>query len=99
MPSINIQGVIAVLVVIGCFALLGVYVVRGQAPDGVVIAVVSGSIMAVLGFYFGHANGTTSALAAAATVTAMAATNLVNQTKIAPVPAVTTTVVPVAPPS
>lgn len=69
-PEFNVQGVIAVIVIVGSFALVGVYVIRGQQPDAVIIGLVSGAVMAILGFYFGHSNGTTSALATAATTLA-----------------------------
>lgn len=69
-PEFNVQGVIAVIVVVGSFALVGVYVIRGTQPDAVIIGLVSGAVMAILGFYFGHSNGTTSALATAATTLA-----------------------------
>jgi membrane associated rhomboid family serine protease len=75
--AIDAKAVIAVLVIIGCFAIIGIYVFRAQVPDGFVIAIVSGAISAILGFYFGHANGTTTTLATAATNLATAATQQV----------------------
>lgn len=64
------QAVIGVLVVIGCFIIVGIYVVTGRQPDGYIIAIVSAGISGVSSFYFGHTNGTTSALAVAATALA-----------------------------
>jgi hypothetical protein len=70
LPEFNVQGVIAITVIVGSFLLVGVYVIRGETPDAVIIGLVSGAVMAILGFYFGHSNGTTSALATAATTLA-----------------------------
>ena len=64
------QSIIAVLVVIGSFVIIGAYIIENRSPDGYVIAIVAGSLSGVLGFYFGHSNGTTSALATAATTLA-----------------------------
>jgi membrane protein YqaA with SNARE-associated domain len=64
-PTFDIKGILAILVIIGDFLLIGVYVIRNETPDGVIIAIVSSSIGAILGFYFGHANGSMTALSAA----------------------------------
>lgn len=61
--TLDIKGVIAILVVIGCFGLIAPYVVRNEVPDALVLAFVTGALMLILGFYFGHLNGTQTALA------------------------------------
>jgi hypothetical protein len=59
---IDMKGVIAALVVLASFAMLGAYVWQGKAPDAVIIAVISGALNLILGFYFGHMNGSASAM-------------------------------------
>lgn len=60
---IDVKGIIAVLVVVGCFGLIAPYVIRDQVPDALVLAFTTGALMLILGFYFGHLNGTQTALA------------------------------------
>lgn len=69
------QSVIAILVVASSFIVIIAYVFLNRIPDGYVIAIVSGALSGVTGFYFGHANGTTSALAVAATTLANQVSN------------------------
>jgi hypothetical protein len=69
-PLSSVQGVLAIIVVIGDFIVMGLYIALNRSPDGYIIALVSGSFFAVTGFFFGHANGSTSALAVAATALA-----------------------------
>jgi hypothetical protein len=66
----NAQAVIGVIVVVACFALLSAYVLQERIPDAVIAGLIGTAMGAVLGFFFGHANGTTSALAVAATALA-----------------------------
>jgi hypothetical protein len=66
----NAQAIIGVMVVLSCFILMAIYVVQGRAPDAVIAGLIGTALGAVLGFFFGHANGTTSALAVAATALA-----------------------------
>jgi hypothetical protein len=66
----NAQSIIGIIIVIACFFLMAVYVVQGRAPDAVIAGLIGTALGAVLGFFFGHANGTTSALAIAATALA-----------------------------
>lgn len=61
--QVDIKGLIAVLVIIGSFGLIGIYVLRGQVPDATVVGIVSLPLGAVIGFYFGHINGAATALA------------------------------------
>lgn len=61
--KVDVKGAIAILVVIGCFGLIAPYVIRNEVPDGLVLTFVSGALMLILGFYFGHLNGTQTALA------------------------------------
>src|SRR6266567_1015474 len=59
--KLDAKATLAILIV------LGIYVYQGRAPDAVTAAILSGALMGVVAFYFGHQNGTTSALAGAAT--------------------------------
>ena len=61
--TFDIKGIIAVLVIIGSFGLVGIYVERGVVPDATIMAFVSLPLGAVIGFYFGHINGAATALA------------------------------------
>ena len=62
--TLDIKGVIAILVVVGAFLLVGVpYVWHGSSPDKDVLLFAGGALMLVLGFYFGHLNGSQTALA------------------------------------
>jgi hypothetical protein len=54
-----VQGVIALVVLIGTFGLLGVYAIRGQAPDSGIIAAAGPLAGMVVGWYFGS-RGVTS---------------------------------------
>jgi hypothetical protein len=65
--TIDVKGIVAVLVVVGSFGLIGVYVVQGKTPDTAILAVCGTSLGLVLGFYFGHINGAATALANSAT--------------------------------
>lgn len=64
------------MVIAGAFAIMGIYVVRGQVPDATVVAFLSLPLGAVIGFYFGHINGTATALSNSATSLSVVATNL-----------------------
>lgn len=55
--TFDIKGIVAVLVVIASFGLVGIYVERGQVPDATVVGLCGTSLGLVLGFYFGHVNG------------------------------------------
>jgi len=59
--------------------MLILYVVVNRKPDDYVIAIVSASLSGVLSYFFGHANGTNSALAATALDSLTRARVLVNQ--------------------
>jgi hypothetical protein len=83
--GISTQGVLAIITMLGAFVLMGIYVARGQAPDATVVGLIALPLGAVVGFFFGHSNGTTSALAVAATA-------LANRTN--PTPSEPTTPVP-----
>ena len=79
------QGILAVLTMLGAFFIMGIYVVRGQTPDATVVGLIALPLGAVVGFYFGHSNGTTSALATAATALA----NRTNPGEIVSAPSAT----------
>jgi hypothetical protein len=61
--NLDVKGIIAVLVIVAAFFLVGIYVYRGQVPDATVVAILSTPVGAVIGFYFGHVNGAATALA------------------------------------
>jgi gamma-glutamyltranspeptidase len=56
---LDFKGALAVIVVLCDFALIGVDMVLrgGNAPDAVIASFASGSMLLVLGFYFGSHNG------------------------------------------
>jgi hypothetical protein len=61
--KLDVKGVIAILVVIGSFGIVGTpYVAFGRAPDHDVLLFSSAALMLVLGYFFGHINGTQTAL-------------------------------------
>ena len=61
--KLDVKGAIAILVVVGSFGLIAPYVYTGRAPDHDVLLFVSAALMLVLGFFFGHVNGTQTTLA------------------------------------
>lgn len=63
---IDAKAVLGFLVIVGSFVILGIYVFKGQVPDAAIAAIVSGAFSGVMAYYFGHQNGSTSALATAA---------------------------------
>ena len=65
LSGFSVKGIVAILVVLGCFGLIAPYAIRDQAPDALVLAFVTGALMLVLGFYFGHVNGEATANLAA----------------------------------
>lgn len=69
-PISSIQALLALVVIIGDFGIVVTFIAVNRPPDEYIVALVSGSFSLVLGFFFGHANGTTSALAVAATALA-----------------------------
>lgn len=71
--TFDVKGAIAILVIVGSFGLLGIYVFRGQVPDATVVAFVALPLGAVIGFYFGHINGAATALSNNATELARSA--------------------------
>lgn len=73
------KGIVAVAVVLGSFGLVAPYVIRDQAPDALVLAFVTGALMLVLGFYFGHINGSLSGLASATSQLATLTSQVANQ--------------------
>ena len=64
--QLDVKGIVAVLVVVGSFGLIGVYVIHQEVPDVAVIGLCGTALGMVLGFYFGHLNGSQTALANAA---------------------------------
>ncbi len=77
--QIDIKGAIALLVIVGSFALIGVYALRNESPDVTVVAMISTPVGAVIGFYFGHINGAATQLATQ--TTALAAQALAASTQ------------------
>lgn len=87
--TFDIKGLIAVLVIIGSFGLIGIYVYRGEVPDATIVAFVSLPLGAVIGFYFGHINGAATALAQQTTTLAaqaIAAASTRRTTDVGPAP-------------
>lgn len=58
---IDPKTVIAILVIIGGFLLLGVYAIRNETPDPVIIAVVAPLMGSAVGYFFGRVNGAAEA--------------------------------------
>ena len=77
--ALDAKAVLAVIVVVADFVIIGLYIALNRMPDGYVIALVSGSLSGITSFYFGHANGTTSALATTALDSLTRARALVSQ--------------------
>jgi hypothetical protein len=73
------KGILAILVTLGCFLLLGLYVIRGEQPPDVILLIVSSSLAGVLAYYFGAHNGNITGLANAATQVSAMAAQLANQ--------------------
>lgn len=78
MGGLDIKGIVAILVVIGSFGLMGIYVYEGKVPDATVAGIVGTAMGLVLGFYFGHQNGSASALANQASVLNQQATQILT---------------------
>ena len=55
------KTLVAIIVLLGTFVLLGVYVFKGQSPDPVIVGVVAPLAGAAVGYFFGRANGTAEA--------------------------------------
>lgn len=64
--TFDLKGIVAVLVVLGSFGLIGIYVLQGRVPDVAILGFCGTSTGMVLGFYFGHLNGSQTALASSA---------------------------------
>jgi hypothetical protein len=61
--KLDVKGAIAILVVIGTFVIVGVpYIAYNRSPDHDVLLFASAALMLVLGYFFGHINGTQTAL-------------------------------------
>jgi hypothetical protein len=61
--KLDVKGVLALLVVIGAFVIIGApYIASGRPPDHDVLLFANGAQLLVLGWYFGHFNGTQTAL-------------------------------------
>jgi hypothetical protein len=76
--TFDIKGIVAVLVVIGSFGLIGIYVLEGHVPDATVAGIVGTALGLVLGFYFGHVNGSTQAAANQAAQLSLQATQILT---------------------
>jgi len=91
--KLDAKSLLAILIVLGTFGILGIYVYEGKAPDAVIASILSGALVGVVGFYFGHQNGTVTALAATATqlaTTAIAQQSQQSSPVVATVPLVAT---------
>ena len=102
--TIQPKDLIAALVLIGCFLLLGVYVIHSQVPPDVILLIIGPAIAGVLAYYFGAHNGNITGLAASASqlssMTAQLAAQALEKRAPAP-PAVVVQTAPgaAAPPS
>jgi len=65
--KLDAKAFLAILIVIGVFVILGIYVLQQRSPEAVVAAILSGALTGVVAFYFGQHNGTVTALATTAT--------------------------------
>jgi|SRR5215472_3182670 len=86
LTEIRSQTLIATLIISGCFALLVIYAVRGQAVPDSIMTLIASLSTGVVGWYFG-ARGTASGQAAAhdtITSTAQAVTSVVDATMTPP---------------
>jgi len=72
MKGFDSKSAIALVVITGCFTLLGIYVWEGRVPDAVIAAIVAGALSGVVNFFFGQHNGTMSGQLAASTQLAQA---------------------------
>jgi hypothetical protein len=92
----DFKGIIASMVTAACFGLLAIYVWRGSAPDAVVVAVISGGLNLILGFYFGHMNGSSSVITGHALDLSNQAMEILAQARTLAVPPVVNVNVPPA---
>ena len=58
--SFDAKALIAIIVIVGSFSLLGVFVVGGRTPDATTAAILAGSLSGVVNYFFGHLNGSLS---------------------------------------
>lgn len=100
------REIIAVIVTVGSFGLIGGYVFTGGHLDSgtgvALVAFTAGALGAVLGFYFGKTNGTQAALATATTALANQALLQSSQRRSGDAPPLPTVQAPVtvtAPPA
>jgi hypothetical protein len=59
--QLDSKTLVAIIVLLGTFILLGSYAWRGTTPDAVMVAVISPLAGAAVGYFFGRANGTAEA--------------------------------------
>jgi hypothetical protein len=80
---IDAREIIAVIVTLGTFGLLGGFVFTGGHLDSgtgvALVAFTSGSLGSVLGFYFGKTNGAQTQLASSTTMLASQALQMASQ--------------------
>jgi len=97
------REIIAIIVTLGTFALLGGYIFTGGHLDSgtgvALVAFTSGSLGSVLGFYFGKTNGAQTQLANSTTQLATQALTMASQRRTGDVlvPGVTTPAPPPPP--
>lgn len=86
LTEIRSQTLIASLIIVGCFALVVVYAIRGATiPDGI-MTLVTALTTGVVGFYFGTRGSVSATEAAHQTITstAQAVTQVVDATATPP---------------
>jgi hypothetical protein len=100
--KVDAREVIAVIVTLGSFGLLGGFVFTGGHLDSgtgvALVAFCSGSLGTVLGFYFGRTNGAATALALSATTLSQQALIASTQRRSSDAPVVVVPVPSVATP-
>jgi hypothetical protein len=80
--NLDVKGLLAVVIVVLSFLLVAldvyvrIFVRGGETLDPAVIGISSGAIFGVVAFYFGHANGTVTALAQSAAALSQTAVQL-----------------------
>lgn len=94
---VDVKGIVAVLVVIGAFFLMGIPIAENRIPDTASVGFASGGLMLVLGFYFGHINGAATALAQQTTGLAVQAMQMATARRTGDPAVVTAPVTVVAP--
>lgn len=83
MPKLDSKALIAALVILGAFALVGIFVIDGRPLDSgsgaALVIFVASPLGTIIGFYFGAHNGNISGMATATSQLAALTSQLANQ--------------------